>query len=193
VTGESPVASSPLGSESSDTAQELGFRRVIQTRDQREINRQESGEIDLVFLTISHPELDEPIRVVCDPKNFIYGGVEYTGFMFEIELLSDSESVPRARLTVQNVDKTIGETIRTLTNPPRLRFEIVPASYFNLKVSPRVELEPPVAIYVADELYLTNVDVDAMFVTGTIESWNYSQETWPGIRATQNRCPGLFA
>ncbi|MFA7279821.1 MAG: DUF1833 family protein [Sterolibacterium sp.] len=199
MVGVDPLASSPLGAFSEGGEAAYGFRREIVERDQREINRQESPEVHLVFLTISHPELSDPIYVVLDsseamsePNRFIYAGIEYIAFPFEIELLSDTDSVPKARLSIQNVDKVIGETIANLTNPPRMRFEVVPASYFDLNVTPRVELETPVPMYVADELYLTNVDVDAMTVTGQIESWNYSQETWPGRRATQNRCPGLF-
>jgi hypothetical protein len=41
-------------------------------------------------------------------------------------------------------------------------------------------------------LFLTNVSVNAMAITGNIEGWDYLQRVWPGVRARQSIFPGLF-
>ena len=64
---------------------------------------------------------------------------------------------------------------------------------FDLSVAPRVPLGPSVEhIYVARHLYLTDVEGDVLQLSGTIRWWEYTQESWPALRATQNRFPGLY-
>lgn len=171
---------------------DLRPQRRISSGFRREIERTESGEIALIFLAISHPELEEIIRVVSDPKDFVWGGETFQGFQFEIDLLTDNDRFPEARLTIQNVDQRIGEALRKVTAPARLRIDVLAGSQFDLTVSPRAEIGTAQPEYTADALYLVDVEVDVMQITGRITSWNYSQELWPGIRATQDRCPGLF-
>ncbi len=168
------------------------MERVIAQSLRREIDRQESGEELLVFLTITHPTMDEIIRVVTDPENFTYGGEEYIGFLFDIEFLSDSDRFPETRLVIQNVDERIGKAIKDLIDPPRVKIEAIPLSEFDTSVIPRVPLGTPEVAYLADKLFLIDVEIDALQVSGRLVNWNYSQEVWPGTRATQNRCPGLF-
>lgn len=159
----------------------------------REIDRQDSPEIHLVFLTLRHKMLPEPIRVVSDPADFMLDGNLYQGFEFEISLLSDAEEAPRAQLKVQNVDRRIGDAVFNATEPARLDIEVITGSQFDLSVTPRVPLGPSVArSYVAKQLYLTDVEGDVLQLSGTIRSWDYTQETWPALRATQNRFPGLY-
>lgn len=90
-----------------------------------------SGDVDLVFLTISHPSLSDDIRVVMDNRNYSYNGHTYIGFPFDIQLLSDDEQPPKAQLAIQNVDSGIGEAIRTLVSPPRLKIELLSSADFN--------------------------------------------------------------
>jgi hypothetical protein len=153
-------------------------------------------DVDLVFLTISHPLLLEPIRVVLDDKDFIFGGETYTGFPFDIEILSDDEKPPTARLAIQNVDSRIGEAIRSLITPPRLKIQLLSSSDFDLSLDPREEWgggsPGATAVYTADKLFLTNVQVDVLTVAGNIEGWDYLQRVWPGVRAQQDIFPGLF-
>ncbi len=158
----------------------------------RSVEANFADEVDLCFLTISHPTMYEPIRVVWDTKDFVYSGNTFVGFPFDLQILSDDETPPTARLSIQNVDPRIGDTIRSLTTPPRLKIELMSSADFNLTVDPRVQLVTPTVIYSADKLFLTNVTVDAMFVSGTIQGWNYLQRVWPGQRAMQSSFPGLF-
>jgi Domain of unknown function (DUF1833) len=159
----------------------------------KELEAQFSTETNLIFLTISHDLLAQPIRVVNDTKDYIYGGDHFIGFPFDIQIYSDDEQPPRAQLTIQNVDSQIGESIRTLTVPPRLKLEMLSTMDFNTDVDPRVDNGSPTVMYRFDQAFLTNVKVDFLQVSAEIVGWNYLQRVWPGPRATQNIFPGLFA
>jgi len=106
----------------------------------KEAEAQFSNEADLCFLTISHGTLAVPIRVVWDTKDFVYGGNTFTGFPFDITILSDDESPPKAQLAIQNIDSRIGETIRSLSTPPRLKIELLSTLDFNITTDPRTEI-----------------------------------------------------
>ena len=153
-----------------------------------------ADEVLLCFLTISHPTLIDPIRVVGDTKDFIYGTKTFIGFPFEITLLTDDEQAPTAKLTIQNLDPRIGDTVRVLQSPPRLKIELIYSSDFVLTNDPRTEVgsPAPTVIYRADKLFLTNIEVDILAVTANIVGWDYLQRVWPGVRAQQDIFPGLF-
>lgn len=151
-----------------------------------------NDEVDLVFLTISHPLLLEPVRVVWDAVDFIWGGNTFIGFPFDIQILSDDEQPPRASLAFQNVDQVIGETIRGLNTPPRMQMDLLSSVDFNLAVTPRTQIGTPTVFYTASRLFLVNVRVDVLQITADIVGWNYLQRVWPGVRATQAAFPGLF-
>lgn len=151
-----------------------------------------ADEVDLVFLTISHSTLGTPIRVVWDTVDYIYGGNTFIGFPFDISILSDDEQPPTAQLQIQNVDPRIGDTIQGLLTPPRLKIELAQSSDFNLTVVPHTEIGSATIIYSADKLYLINVSVDILTITGQIVGWDYQQRVWPAERATQANFPGLF-
>lgn len=151
-----------------------------------------ADEVDLIFLTISHPTLATPIRVVWDTVDYVKGSQTYTGFPFDISILSDDEQPPTAQLQIQNVDPRIGDTIQSLLTPPRLLIELAQSSDFNLAVTPRTEVGTATIVYSADKLYLINVSVDVLNITGQIVGWDYQQRVWPAERATQANFPGLF-
>jgi len=171
------------------------MKRTIPDAVIRELNREASANPVLVFMTIDQESLFEPIRVVSDPRNFILDGKEFVGFEFSIKLLSDTEEAPRSQLTIQNVDKRIGEGVLRAETPPRVTIEVIDGSQFNLDDNPCTELYGPgnaERIYSAPQLFLTEVEFDAFQVTAQIVSWDYTQELWPGILATKSRLPGLF-
>lgn len=165
---------------------DISFRRAVESNF--------TDEVDLVFLTISHPLLFEPIRVVWDNVNYVYGGNTFIGFPFDINLLTDDEQPPKAKLTIQNVDAIIGDTIRGLNSPPRLKIELLSSRDFDLTVTPHTAFvtPSPTVVYMADKLFLTNVMVDALVITAEIVGWNYLQRVWPGVRARQDIFPGVF-
>lgn len=163
------------------------FRRSVESRFQADAN--------LIFVSISHPLLIEPVRVVSDTKDYFWDGYLWTGFPFDIQLLTDDDQPPRAVIEIQNVDRIIGNTIRPLTSAPRLKIELLHSDDFDLTLDPRMPpggSPTPTVEYSAPNLFLANVKIDAMTVAGDIVGWDFTQRTWPGVRASQNRLPGLF-
>lgn len=172
----------------------MTIKRNIPDTARREIEKQESAEIFLIFLKIKHQALSETIRVVSDPENFVLAGEEYQGFEFDISLLTDGEGMPEARLTVQNVDRKIGEAVLNSNDPCKLEIYVIEGSQFDLSVFPRTEIDTGGTEYTyrAKNLMLTQVEGNELSLTGVIRSWDYTQEVWPGLRATQSRFPGLY-
>lgn len=185
--------------------------RNITTSFRRSAEANFSDEVDLVFLTISHASLADDIRVVWDTQDWTIDSDVYIGFPFDITILSDDENPPTARLTIQNVDPRIGDSIRALTSPPRLKIVLMfsgsPSFVDDIiydessiaildETSATILDEPGLSsadiIYYADKLFLINVTVDIMQITGTIVGWDYLQRVWPGPRAMQQTFPGLF-
>lgn len=146
----------------------------------------------LGFLTITHPRLPQPIRVVSDPMDFVVDGNTWLGCPFEFQLLTDEDSAPTTQIRVQNVDRRIGAALRDLPDRARIALEARSTADFDLTVSPRVPLAPTPPIYAFRHFDLIDVTVTAVDVTGTVMLRDYTQEAYPGKRATQSRCPGLF-
>ena len=147
----------------------------------------------LGFLTIEHRNLVEPIRVVSDPLAFTVNGLEFIGCPFEFQLLTDEDQAPTTQIRIQNVDRRIGEAIRTVTDRAQVMLEARSTADFDLSLIPRAELPGgSSAIYAFRYFDLIDVTVNALEVTGTVMLRDYTQEPWPGKRATQSRTPGLF-
>lgn len=168
--------------------------RTIPATATSELFNESSGDAALVFVTFHSSELNDTIRVVNDPVNFILDGQEFIGFDFEINLLSDNEEAPRANLAVQNVDSRIGENVLKATNPVNLEIQVIMLSQFNEANFPRTELVPGQSqrVYRAKALRLVDVEGNIFTVSGSIRSWDYTQENWPGLRGTEDRFPGLY-
>lgn len=146
----------------------------------------------LAFLTISHRNLVESIRVVSDPLDFSVGGVLYRGCPFEIVLLSDVDESPTTTIRIQNVDRRIGEAIRRISDRATATVEVRSTADFDLTVVPREEIGVSSVIYGFSNFDLVDVTVTSLDVSGTLMLRDFTQEPWPGKRATQSRCPGLF-
>lgn len=145
----------------------------------------------ILFVTIEHEELAEPIRVACDKVDYLRDGKTWIGFPFEGTVLSDSEEAPRTRLRIVNVDKEIGRTLRALTAPTTLKIEVISSHNFNLKTKPRAEIGTAVVEYSAAHLRLTNVSITDAEIAGDVSSRDYAQEMY-GRRATKDLLPALF-
>lgn len=146
----------------------------------------------LVFLTLDHADFAVPIRVVWDVEDYTLSGDRYIGFPFEIVLPTDTDDAPRGRITIQNVDRSVGEAVRNLSGPPSVVIQIYMASDFDLSVVPRVALGIPQLCYIASSLYFRNVTVDVISASGDLTSWDYVNQPWPSKFATQGLLPPLF-
>lgn len=156
------------------------------------LERQTAPDAMLPFITITHPNLSEPIRAVSDVLDYIWGGNTYVGIPFGFQLLNDDEAAPTTQITVQNVDRRLGQALRSLPGRARVRVDILSSADFDLSVVPRTEIATAAPIYAMQHFELIDITVTATEVSGTLMLRDYSQEPWPGVSATQSRCPGLF-
>lgn len=166
--------------------------RSIPAAARQALESEASPDAILGFLTITHPALVEPIRVVSDVIDYVRGGLTWVGLPFGFSAVTDEEAAPTAELRVQNVDRRIGEALRALPDRATVQLEVLSSADFDLSVEPREEIGTAAVIYGYSRFELVDVTVTPVEVTGRLILRDPSQEPWPGISATQSRLPGLF-
>lgn len=151
-----------------------------------------SPEALIAFLTIEHPGLAVPLRMVRNTADMVLGGHTHLAVMFDMALVTDTEGAPQTELRVPNVDARIGAAVRALTDRGRVRLDLCLSSDFDESVVPHTEIGTAAPIYALADFEILSVSVTASEVTARIGLRDYSTEPWPSLRATQNRFPGLF-
>ena len=166
--------------------------RVIDADIKTALEAPDSVDALLAFLTITHPLLPDPIRVVSDVIDYVVDGQTFKGLPFEFGILSDNEGPPMTELRVQNVDRKIGQALLVLNDRAKVALEIRSSADFDLSLDPREELPGGAPLYQFAEFDLIDVTATVADITGRIMLRDFSQEPWPGQRCTQSRFPGLF-
>lgn len=166
--------------------------RVLSPTFRRNIEEPRNDELLVVLLEITHEQIAQPIRVANDVVDYKYEDNTYVGFPFELEVLSDTEQTPRAQLRIQNVDQRISEAIVDLTTPPRVDFMVFAGSDFGeADDDVRTANDDAEPEYVARNLRLGNITVDALNLSAEVLSFDMRNEPWPAIRTTADRVPSL--
>lgn len=141
----------------------------------------QTDEAFLVLLTLAHPDLSAPVRVSSDAVDTVSRGAVFVAFPFGIVLPDDDERrSPRARLVIDNVDRTIVQTIRGLVTPPVLTIEVVRAA------------APDIVEAVFTDFRLANVVYDARVVEADLCVEDFTMEPFPAACFTPSLFPGLF-
>lgn len=146
----------------------------------------------LCFMTITHPGLPDPIRVVSDVIDYAFGGNVFVGMPFGFKLLTDGEAAPRTQIKVQNVDRIIGKALMATTGRAGVQLQLLSSADFDLSEVPRLEVGTAAEIYGFAHFSLVNVSADISEMTGDVILQDYSVEPWPNIRATEELFPGLY-
>ena len=147
----------------------------------------------LLFATITHGDLPDPIRVVNDIVDYQWQGELYTGIPFMIDLLSDTDAPPTAKIRMQNVNQVIGRVVLGLKSSPRIQLDVLASSdFYDAVDNLRLPIGSPTAEYSAPRLRLRNVTGDAMMVEGELYSFDVTREPYPVIRTTKDRLPALY-
>jgi len=143
---------------------------------------QQTGEVPLTLLTLSHPSLPAPIRVVNDGRDLISRGNTFQRCPFEIDLPSESEGPPGpAKFRIQNSDRQIVQAVRDLSGPAlTATIEVVLASSPDQVEMGPVEFTMRAAPYNADV-----VEADLAFE-------DILNEPFPADTYTPSTAPGLF-
>lgn len=140
-----------------------------------------TGDVWLVLLTISHPDLADDIRVVNNTEQITSNGQVFLSFPFEINLPDEKDDAPsRAKLTIDNVSREIGQTIREITTPPQITIEVIRA-------------EDPEFIEVSwPNFWLRNVSFNANQVRGDLVLEDFTDEPYPAGTFVPSAFGGLF-
>lgn len=90
----------------------------------------ETAEAFVPLVTITHPSLTVPIRVVNYDVNLVSRGNTFVAYPFTLTLPDDLEaSAPRARIVIDNVDQDIIRAIRNATGEaPEVNMEVIMVS-----------------------------------------------------------------
>lgn len=153
---------------------------------------QETDEVFIVLVTLDSDELEEPIRIASDPLTHmpllgddIYGvvsnGDTYIFIPFDIWLPRDDKTgTVSAKISIENVDRRVIETARSVTKPISVKMQCVLAS-----APDDIEIE-------FDNFQLSNVKYDVMNVEGDLTLNYWGLEPFPSNTFTPSNFPGLF-
>ena len=155
-------------------------------------NTDASGDAILTFAEVTHPALSEPLRVVTDVLEYTWNVVLWSPVMFTVEALTDSDRPTEARIVLPAIDQTITNALIDLPDRARISIWVLSSADFDLSVEPRAQIGTPVPAMELLNFDLVDINGTVMDASGRLMLRDYSQEPWPGVRATQSRCPGLF-
>lgn len=152
---------------------------------------QETDEVPILLLTITHPTTADIIRLSTDPTTrissapLVYGTVSrsktflYVGMQATLPDEKD-KAPPMAQFRVSNVDRSIIPLIRSIYSPAQVLMELVLASALD-----DVEVEYPV-------LEIVSVDYAADVITFTLAMDALTSERFPGGSFDPAGFGGLF-
>lgn len=145
------------------------------------LNASQTDDVFLILLTISHASLSPSIRVSSDAVDTISNSNTFVAFPFDLSLPDDTDSAsPRARLSIDNVDRQIVTAIRSISTAPSVLIQIV-----------RAEAPNTIEASFAD-FKLTNISYDAHVVSGDLTVEDFTSEPFPAGKFTPSLFPGLF-
>lgn len=153
----------------------------------------ETGYYPILLLTISHPDLIQPLRVSSDATqrisvsdtDIVYGtvsrGLDFIFLPLTLALPLDSdEQAPRTTISMDNIERTMVPIIRSLTSPPTITIELV----MSCSVS-TVEATFP-------DFDLTGIKYDSLAISGTLALDMFVTEPFPLGSFTPSQFPGIF-
>jgi hypothetical protein len=142
---------------------------------------QETDEVFLVLLEINHSTMDTPLYFVNNTENITSNSQVYTAYPFLIDLPSDDpEKLPHVSLIIDNIDRSILETLRGIDSPPTISLSLVLASDPDT-----LELGPL-------NFTLKNITYDALTIKGDLSYEDILSEGFPKDSFTPENFPGLF-
>lgn len=165
--------------------------RTLSLTTRRAMNAQETGEIVIFLMTVTHPDLDGPIRLSSDPTTRLsdspltYGtasrGQSFLFVPFGLILPDEKEAAtPQAKVMLDNVDREMVNILRSTSTPAQVKIELVLASEPDV-----VEVEEPM-------FDLVSADYDAQTVTLTLVMNGLATEPFPSGSFNPSSFPGLF-
>lgn len=151
---------------------------------------QESGEVPIFLLTITHESLDEPIYLSTDPTErssevpLIYKtvsrGIDFIFAGPSITIPSEEDkSPPSCQLILQNVDRSLIPLARSINSPASVKIEVVLASDPDTVEMTWPALDMSSVQYAASQLVF-DLTMDAL-VTEPFPAGSFTPANFPGL------------
>lgn len=165
--------------------------RILSLNFREALFAQESGEVPIFLLTITHPALiDGPILLSTDPTVRLsdtplrYGTIsreaEYLFAGVDLTLPSEQDkSPPASKLIVQNVTRDLVPLARSVNSPPAVKIETVLASSLDFVEITWPKFDMSNLTYDAGQLVF-DLTIDSL-VTEPYPSGTFSPASFPGL------------
>jgi hypothetical protein len=155
--------------------------RVVSVNALRAMLAQETGEVFLCCITVTHPAIPT-LRLVNNTQSIVRTAGTYTPCPMQVTLPAQrSDQIPQVNLVIDNVDRTVLEQIRTVTGIPQVTMEVVLAS------SPDVVEAGPF------DFALMSATYDVMVINGVLGYMDdVLNQKVPAMEYTPTNSPGLF-
>lgn len=167
--------------------------RTISLATLSQLYAQESQVPLLSFVTITHPQLQTPLRFVNDYRAagapYTLNGAQYLWFPFDCTFpLDRADQPPQAKLIADATDLSIVTAIRAVpvTPPPNFQLQLILSSYAENGVLTNPPIEASFLFTVRQIIY------DAHTVQATLMYELFLDEPFPGIYFVPSSTPGLF-
>lgn len=167
--------------------------RALTTEFLRAAYSQETDQVPVFLLTITHPDMTETIRVSSDPtqriaefdSHIVYGtqsrGNDFLFFPFKLTLPGENENGPvPAKLELDNVRREYTAALRAMVGPASIDIEMVLAG------------TPDTVVLTFPEYQLSQAKYDANMITANLEIEQLANEPFPALGFTPSYFPGLF-
>lgn len=164
--------------------------RTLSSTALQSIFAQETDEVWITLLEISHPDLASDLYISSDPTTTLGSGEygttsnsqDYTFLPFSLTLAPQNENlIARARLTIDNVSRDlIAAVIEASNSPPVVNIKIVLAS------------DPDTVEFQFLSLNMNNVNADATTLEADLFPKILQGEAFPSESFTFADFPGLY-
>lgn len=156
--------------------------RTVSESAVRAMFAQQTDEVFLCRLEISHPDWVQPFRFINDRVNHTDAGLdEWIGFPFTLRLPDDrDDEMPLAQISIDNVDRQIVAAVRGITTPATMKLWVVLASDIDDVIAGPYTFS------------FNSASWNAMTVSGSLEIEPILNMRWPQHDFTAITTPGLF-
>lgn len=156
--------------------------RSVSANALRAMLAQETGEVFLVCVTISHSSFGAPYLLVNDQQGLVRTAGTFQPFAFSLNFPAEQEDqLPSVQMVLDNVDPAILTAIRTIgAERPAVKVEAVLASQ-------------PNTVEASFSFAIISINYDANTITGTLGfEEDILNTVFPAGTYTPSNSPGLF-
>ena len=153
---------------------------AISTTMKQQAFLQETSDVFLILLTISHADISD-ITLVNNNEDIVSNSVTFTAIPFNITLPDSRENAPpRATVSIDNVSREIATHIRNITTPPTITISVTRAA------------APDTLEITFAPLTLRNVRWDFTTISGELVGEDMAIEPYPAGQMSPSLFPSIF-